>query len=361
MTRDSTEATSEEERVRKRVYFRERKRILRIKQIADRQDLEGTIMELTERLQMLQLRSRALRTPPTPLSYLQWKDVAAAIQEGRNESIADHRKLNQLVFVSKSTIESMKRWVESSFAPVAASLDPHRESWRHSTLLAPAETRNLGKEWIVLQLYHNTAAMLAKFDFPPHPTDLHDATFEFEAEQHVQYQRRWQTGFPQDMATMLRVFRDHFPSICLLDELYPVSTSQTIREPNTWTQLHQLETHHHHRQEWIQQDDSITLPINHPQRNMLYWLELIPDGGGGCRMRSLFVMSHRLNNDRSFVSFDEEARDGWGCDLQGVPVGQREAVFRRHGAARAKVLQAELERRLQNHIHAVVAAAIRET
>ncbi|RQM23382.1 hypothetical protein B5M09_003137 [Aphanomyces astaci] len=312
MTRDSTEATSEEERVRKRVYFRERKRILRIKQIADRQDLEGTIMELTERLQMLQLRSRALRTPPTPLSYLQWKDVAAAIQEGRNESIADHRKLNQLVFVSKSTIESMKRWVESSFAPVA--VHPHRESWRHSTLLAPAETRNLGKEWIVLQLYHNTAAMLAKFDFPPHPTDLHDATFEFEAEQHVQYQRRWQTGFPQDMATMLRVFRDHFPSICLLDELYPVSTSQ-----------------------------------------------LIPDGGGGCRMRSLFVMSHRLNNDRSFVSFDEEARDGWGCDLQGVPVGQREAVFRRHGAARAKVLQAELERRLQNHIHAVVAAAIRET
>ncbi|RHY96971.1 hypothetical protein DYB37_007469 [Aphanomyces astaci] len=124
MASDSTEATSEEERVRKRVYFRERKRILRIKQIADRQDLEGTIMELTERLQMLQLRSRGLRKPPSPLSFLQWKDVAAAIQEGRNESIADHRKLNQLVFVSKSTLESMKRWVESSFAPVAVRRTP---------------------------------------------------------------------------------------------------------------------------------------------------------------------------------------------------------------------------------------------
>ncbi|KAF0700675.1 Aste57867_8853 [Aphanomyces stellatus] len=362
--------TIEEEKMRKRIYFRERKRLLRIRQKSDREVIEASIRELEARLcELQQRRPHAVTTT----SLLSWKDTAVGLQEARNDSIAVHRRLNHRHFLNKSTLDVLKRWV-SSWSP-SPSLSTTRETWRHSSLVASAGARDVAKEWIAAQMYHNTDAVFSRYMFPTRDHDLHDATFEFDDDDAVavdggfHYVRRWQTRVAAPMDVVLDTFRAHFPSICLLDELHPVSTS-TVVEATTHTHLHQLVTHHR-RQEWVnalagtfedgdaravfvarQIQDDARFDVDDPQRNILFWLDLHRWDATTCHMRFLFVLSHRREK-HGYVSMDEEALEGWGCDLRGVPDYLRQSKFRHHANIHAHTLQIEVERRLQTHLAAV--------
>ncbi|KAF0720381.1 Aste57867_357 [Aphanomyces stellatus] len=335
---------------------RERKRhfLYRIEKKSEAAHLKQTQIELETKLQQL-VEASKLRQP----HILSWRDAAKALKDARDGAHVRNRQLRARIHIYERLVRDLSMWVQAtdgvsvpfSFLPMIISLTPQyicqrslnplSPTWRDVTLLANPESRKLGKEWITMQMFHNTDRVFQQHGFPSWDCD------------DVDVYRDLDISFPES-GGCLYTSRRHFVSSksleqscdavrrnCLSTLLVHVNRVETLREADANTQLLTVHTTNDEflnilcgefatpdrctfvlRQ--IQRDD--TQEGRFRQRNRMLWYDFFRLPNGCSKKRSLAIASNCFVRDDEF-SLDDEACT-LGFHLDDAPPARKEDIFR---------------------------------
>ncbi|RHZ22151.1 hypothetical protein DYB37_013013 [Aphanomyces astaci] len=141
----------------RRQYFREKQREHRRKLNADRAIAIAQCVHLQSVLDGLQA-ARPLSIAPREEIYgpLSWHSIAAEFKREVHQVLTDRQSLVTQTEEFESLTRAMRRFVMNIPPPMSRS-----NEWRSATLVADPMARNLGKEWLTQQMYHNMHEPLA--------------------------------------------------------------------------------------------------------------------------------------------------------------------------------------------------------
>ncbi|RHZ02941.1 hypothetical protein DYB31_013632 [Aphanomyces astaci] len=141
----TTTQTLSDETLARRRYFREKQREYRRKLNADGAAMEAELVHLQSSLDSLQAKSlpSVREASDGPLS---WRSIAMVFKSEAHRVLTDRESLITQTKGFRALIASMQRFVMMNI-PVRVHLASLYES--------DPRTRNLGKEWLTQQLYHN--------------------------------------------------------------------------------------------------------------------------------------------------------------------------------------------------------------
>ncbi|KAF0719239.1 hypothetical protein As57867_001161, partial [Aphanomyces stellatus] len=275
------------------------------------------------------------------LAALSWKDIALGLQDDANLSKSQSKALRRQVRDQAGLLRDMQRWVE--FTIMTQAPNARTSTWRDVTLLANPASRQLGKEWITKQMYHNTDRMFHQHGFghPDHVYFTHEILF---TDAGLEFVLCRQFTSVRSIDELVRLNRDNLCNVLLVN-LLQVPETPTVDASGHVTQHQMVSIHGDYvnlvcGEFWNDTRDRCVLAIqqiHHDElwdatqfRNRTIWLDIRQRGNGaeGCtaRLLSLASQSH-LAGGRS-LSVDAEARN-WGLDLTACPPAQKEALFRR--------------------------------
>ncbi|ETV78715.1 hypothetical protein H257_07561 [Aphanomyces astaci] len=176
--------TLSDETLARRRYFREKQREYRRKLSADGAAMEAELVHLQLILDSLQAKSlpSVREASDGPLS---WHSIAMVFKSEAHRVLTDRESLITQTKGFRALIASMQRFVMMNIPlPVSRS-----NTWPSATLVADPRTRNLGKEWLTQQMYHNIHEPFALlpavrlddefFEFDFQSPDEHDDPFTF--------------------------------------------------------------------------------------------------------------------------------------------------------------------------------------
>ncbi|KAF0720380.1 Aste57867_356 [Aphanomyces stellatus] len=317
---------------------KERKRhcLYRLEKKSEAAQLKLTQKELEAKLEQL-LEASKLRQP----HILSWRDAAKALKDARDGAHVRNRELRARIHMYERLVRDLSAWVQATDG-VTRSLNPLCPTWRDVTLLANPESRKLGKEWITMQMFHNTDRVFQQHGFPSWDCD------------DVDVYRDLDISFPES-GGCLYTSRRHFVSTqsleqscdavrqdCLAMLLVHVNRVETsLREADANTQLHTVHTTNDEflnilcgefatpdrctfvlRQ--IQRDD--TQEGRFRQRNRMLWFDYFRLPNGCTKKRSLAIVSNCFVRAGEF-SLDDEAHT-LDFHLHDAPRARKEDIFR---------------------------------
>ncbi|RHY56826.1 hypothetical protein DYB30_008356 [Aphanomyces astaci] len=100
---------------------------------------------------------------------LPWKDVAKALSESAREALVLQLSLRKDLDLNREVFQRLATWMEPSM-PWGVS----NTSLARMPLVAHPEARRHGLDWLTQLVFHNTDAILDKYQFPPiDPTTRH--------------------------------------------------------------------------------------------------------------------------------------------------------------------------------------------
>ncbi|KAF0730273.1 hypothetical protein Ae201684_012274 [Aphanomyces euteiches] len=147
---------SDDEKLRRRLYFRDKQREHRNRLRHDIVAAKAEFEDLTALATPLKAKHRPLVDADGILS---WCVVAGVFREELYSSTSEHQSLLKETRARETLLKAMQRFV---------SLNLHLEPegpvrhWHPATLLEHPQARKLGKEWLTQQLYHNKDTNLAR-------------------------------------------------------------------------------------------------------------------------------------------------------------------------------------------------------
>ncbi|KAF0762718.1 hypothetical protein AaE_003272, partial [Aphanomyces astaci] len=136
----------------RRQYFREKQREYRRKRIADRDAFKAQCVHLQSVLVRLQT-GRSPSTTPREASNgpLSWHSIAIVFKREAHRVLTDRQSLVTQTQELQSLTKAMQRFVVTNIQPPMS----RSNAWQNATLAADPSARNLGKEWLTQQMYHN--------------------------------------------------------------------------------------------------------------------------------------------------------------------------------------------------------------
>ncbi|KAF0739183.1 hypothetical protein Ae201684P_012929 [Aphanomyces euteiches] len=325
--------------IKKRMYMR----LYRVQNKKDTENLHEQVATLEEELEKLQAMKKASR-PQTVSSALSWKDISQGLLESTDQANATNASLKQKLRQYRHLVQEMKRWVVANSAP-AMELPAYRPSWRNVSLLSNPESRELGKNWIMQQMYHQIEGTFHQFGFPAwSPTT--DNSFnvyhmDFQSSGCVVLSHCVQTETDFTFDQIRAMYQQYLCSILMVDCLYPMPDSTIVEETLTTT-LHRFSTPLERINllcgeffqddrlvivaQHIQEDDAIEPAFR--QRHRSFWLEMTRLPNGRYLERTIHSMSTCFTPTEGYLSLDAEARL-WGMDLSSFPTDDlKEFMFR---------------------------------
>ncbi|ETV68383.1 hypothetical protein H257_15699 [Aphanomyces astaci] len=172
---DATACEKSDQKTRRRAYFKTMRQMYRNEEKQEREYLLRKIRELE--IDIAPLKKHATGGNLTK-SILPWKDVAMGMDEGVKIASSQLKVLKTQVDAYAEQVWAMKKWVVTN-SVLKSALDSRVPTWRDVTLLAHPTSRRLGKEWITLQMYHNTDRIFQQYGFPA--IDSHE-TIDWDTE-----------------------------------------------------------------------------------------------------------------------------------------------------------------------------------
>ncbi|KAF0689677.1 Aste57867_18914 [Aphanomyces stellatus] len=277
---------------------------------------------------------------------LPWKDVAKGLEDESELVAKDNRALKQLCLAQQQTMWTLHRWVVANLAIVTCP-NAETQTWRYVTVCADPASRLCAFEWIAQHMQHNTDRVFQQFGFPAiaSSTCIDDFSVEYQPSQDVddglQFIWRDQRELPYPMEAvrdwfarphclnMVGAARANWPTtahdrdvVAEDDRVLELQFGGTLRYIHNVRRGGKLI--HILFSEWCGLDrcvfatqgirDDERLPNDAVQRNRMSWFVLDRLGPTRTKMRALNVMSQHISSD-GFVSFEEEAVDGWGIDF----------------------------------------------
>ncbi|KAF0713589.1 hypothetical protein AaE_011761, partial [Aphanomyces astaci] len=152
----STVEVAADKTLSRRRYFREKQREYRRKFYADGVIVKAQFEHLQSILDGLQA---SMPPPPREASDgpLSWHSIATVFKREAHRVLTDRQSLVSQTQEYQSLTNAMQRFVTMNI-PVRLHISIERRGdnvWHSATLVADARARNLGKEWLTQQLYHN--------------------------------------------------------------------------------------------------------------------------------------------------------------------------------------------------------------
>ncbi|RHY93497.1 hypothetical protein DYB35_007492 [Aphanomyces astaci] len=136
----------------RRRYFREKQREHRRKVYADEAVVKAQYEHLQSVLDGLQA-GRPSSVAPREASDgpLSWHSVATVFKREAHRVLKDRQSLVTQTQAYQSLMHAMQRFVTMNIPPPMSRVN----AWHSATLVADPSARNLGKEWLTQQMYHN--------------------------------------------------------------------------------------------------------------------------------------------------------------------------------------------------------------
>ncbi|OQR86907.1 hypothetical protein ACHHYP_09786 [Achlya hypogyna] len=117
-----------------------------------------------------ELTTEVCRLKRGQVAMLPWEDVAIGLKEDMLEKVRENRALKQEMEARRRMCQFLHDCLGRS-SPFNTVPSLAEETWRHSQLLS-GPSRELGCEWILNQLYHNTERAMAHVQFPDDGREL---------------------------------------------------------------------------------------------------------------------------------------------------------------------------------------------
>ncbi|ETV78786.1 hypothetical protein H257_07617 [Aphanomyces astaci] len=219
---------------------------------------------------------------------------------------------------------------------------PRSNAWRSATLVADPRARNLGKEWLTQQMYHNMHEPLALlpavrneeefFQFDFQASDEHDDSFT--------WMERVQFTWPGTVQMFRRLVETNMKAVNFpnCDETVEEEKTSNTRLFHTITPkgifMNLLQGHFVEADRFImvmRQIEHDETYICHPlqkQQHDLSWTEVRQVSPTHILLRSVDRVSHIFRPATGFLSVDELAALG-GIDVTGMEDDQKDAHVRR--------------------------------
>ncbi|KAH9168412.1 hypothetical protein AeNC1_016138 [Aphanomyces euteiches] len=339
---------AEADRLRKREYIRRFMQQYRGKQRKAKDMLRSQIESLEAHVAMMMEQTKQQKGEESTALLLPWKEVATAVNELRQESVTERRRLTKQIREYKQVIEEMKTWVAASSSFVSQP-NSCRDTWRNFSLLAHPTSRRLGKQWIIQHMYHNLDQVFQHYGLPAANTApplldqvLHYKSMEilFTDEGRHSFVQKLHKCWNAPLDVVVALFRGQTGSMFTMDAFHPID-SQTLVENYENTTLHQYgseillcgEFRDDDRVvlviQQIQEDESIPHTSIDRRRRRMVWIELRQISPEMTQERYLCVVSHESEADENYALALEEQGRQWGVDISGVDPDQRENILLR--------------------------------
>ncbi|KAF0708065.1 hypothetical protein AaE_013365 [Aphanomyces astaci] len=315
-----------------------------------RQFMQGYRVKVKDATHLLREQVTALEAEYARRSFptmMPWHEVADTLQTERSKSETEAHQLRRKLRSVEALSRVMQQWVVAHLATIPRSPDAAVQTWRNVTLLKDPTSRQLGKDWILQQMYHNTDRMFASHGFPAiasmqamYEMDV-QASHTNDAECMYYHAKRQMESAPPD-AIMRFMYRHHLCRILMADGDIPV-TYPTVQEQTKTTALHQLTNS---KGEWFNvlvgdfstptrcvvvaqqiHDDEAYGMIGARQRTRMLWYDFEYIASAGRWMyRTLYINSQTFVRDGTLSPLSVEAND---FDMPKHMHPQDEAAFRR--------------------------------
>ncbi|KAH9194660.1 hypothetical protein AeNC1_003358 [Aphanomyces euteiches] len=331
-----------EKKLRRRVYMRNMMKIYRDEFKKEMAYLREKEQQLEVQVQHL-LQTRCLGGDDDSSGALPWREVSQALKEEHDEAKAKREKLLTQVMTHRRVVDNMERWVAAQMTIPVSPTTP-TSTWRNTTLLGDPTSRQLGKQWIMEQMFHNTDRVFQMYQFPAmdRAHDLYGLEAVPTPNGGFQYihRRQFDLGHPLDM--LLQLYKDTVYRFMTPDAVYHNNVAAEESNDTTLRTLHNSNGEVMHlltrafssgqRSVFVGQEilDDDLLPITKPkQRSRMIWFDIVPLSPTKCRLRCLYIYSNFFDNKGESLPFEEEAK-GWNFDPSLHPPESLEDRFRTH-------------------------------
>ncbi|RHY23037.1 hypothetical protein DYB36_012073 [Aphanomyces astaci] len=312
----------------RRQYFREKQREHRRKLNADRAIAIAQCVHLQSVLDGLQA-ARPLSIAPREEIYgpLSWHSIAAEFKGEVHRVLTDRQSLVTQTEEFESLTRAMRRFVMNIPPPMSRS-----NEWRSATLVADPRARNLGKEWLTQQMYHNMHEPLALL--PAVRNDEEFYQFDLEAsdeDKSIVGLERIQFTWPGTVQMFRRLVETNMKAVV---EEVTANTRLFHKTTPKGTFVNLLQGHFVEADRFImvmRQIEHDEKYICHPlqkQQHDLLWTEVRQVSPTHILLRLVDRVSHIFRPATGFMSVDELAALG-GIDVTGMEDDQKDAHVRR--------------------------------
>ncbi|KAF0700837.1 Aste57867_8636 [Aphanomyces stellatus] len=295
------------------------------------QELDSVLAPLLERVRAQEVRAKKRRY------MLPWKEIAGVLKEERHLATSQWKALKTQVTEYESLALEMRKWVIANCA-IETPLNSRTSTWRECSLLANPRSRQLGKEWILKQMYHNADRVFMEHGFPAidSPNELDgefsmeftDAGFHTVYRGQVEQNKSLEAAVAHTFATMhtLRLvipgYSDSMPM--LLNETEGTTRHYVFAVPppvNEFVNVLAGEFRTEKRCLVVVQqiqDDEMYDAGTYRQRNRTLWVDIHALSSGRSKIRVAAFCSHGSTKAAGMVPMEEDARV-YGIDLSGCP------------------------------------------
>ncbi|RQM10278.1 hypothetical protein B5M09_012769 [Aphanomyces astaci] len=312
----------------RRRYFREKQREYRRKIYADGATIKAQCVYLQSILVGLQT-PRPLSVTPREASDgpLSWHSIAKVFKSEAHRVLTDRQSLVTQTQEFESLMKAMQRFVMLNIPPPM----PRSYAWRNATLAANPTARNLGKEWLTQQMYHNMHEQLALLPALSCDDDFFDTDV--------------QTSNDGDPFTRTERAQFTWPGTVQMFRHMIESTMQAVVEETANTRLfhtttsngifvNSLQGHFSEANRFVmvirevEEDEAYVCDLQHKQQHYMSWTEVRQVSPTHILLRIVNHASHLFRANDGFVSVDELAALK-GIDVTGVDDDLKDAYVRR--------------------------------
>ncbi|KAF0692640.1 Aste57867_16297 [Aphanomyces stellatus] len=332
----ASKTASVDKALRKRLYFREKKRMQR-KEIRDEAaylknrvtELEAMLQDSTTSASTEATKEQAASSRREDKSMLTWREIAQVFRDEFNQTISENQALVLKAQAYRTLLSDMRQWVEVNLTHEQRTLgnDTSMVTWRNTTLFAAPDSRAMGKEWITQHMYHNTTAMFQRHGFPALDQNLYSIDVASDGANVV---HRCQNTVNFSATVLLDMYRRHICEILMVDGARD-NIGSTVVESTDATWLHHVVSRHASPEvshllvgEFHQPGRTVVVAqqithdegfVHYPgdgfrQRKRMVWMEVTATGPTQCKARHLHLFAPSLSTNGEMIPFDEEARTG---------------------------------------------------
>ncbi|OQS00921.1 hypothetical protein ACHHYP_02148 [Achlya hypogyna] len=371
--------TPPKKKYNKRIYNRDRQRMLQLERVKELTTLKEQIAELEKTMAGMSCHlPRAARVSPSIIGPLLWKDIAAALGEAATESTALQASLRRKVARQEHLVREMSKWV-TSMMRVEKPLDFANAFWKNISLTGDAEARRLGCEWIADHLFHNTDRTFQECGFPD-PSCLEPFHhFNLSVDEHERCTYGWikQRILPISFENASRAFQkihvDNSMGLGQREFLEEGLLATPKKRIDYSRQSFIIPDRHGGRKDWenwlcgeyLEADRYVFVmrsihsdpkhEIGTVQRNRMTWVVVDRIGSMQTRTREFMTLSNYWTKEHGNLSLDQEARS-WGCRLDRVPEHLKYQTFKEHMRQGGEIHAAKFTRQLMAAIESTKSA-----
>ncbi|RHY48172.1 hypothetical protein DYB30_007929 [Aphanomyces astaci] len=324
----------------RRRYFREKQREYRRKIYADGATIKAQCVYLQSILVGLQT-ARPLSVTPREASDgpLSWHSIAKVFKSEAHRVLTDRQSLVTQTQEFESLMKAMQRFVMLNIP--------------NATLAANPTARNLGKEWLTQQMYHNMHEQLALLPALSCDDDFFDIDVQMS----------------NDGNPFTRIVKAQFtwPGTVQMFRHLIESTMQAVVEETANTRLfhtttsngifvNSLQGHFSEANRFVmvirevEEDEAYVCDLQHKQQHYMSWTEVRQVSPTHILLRIVNHASHLFRANDGFVSVDELAALK-GIDMTGVDDDLKDAYVRRELIQRGRADFVRWRNRVMDTMH----------